>query len=126
VTEVAIKVDSRRLERILRAVGGPGDRLLRRRTEAVADLARRYASVHGPNMANGIVTRYPVPGSAQVVSTHPATQYVIHGTRPHVIVPRNRKALRWLVGGQPTFAKRVNHPGYKGDDFLTRAVEDSR
>lgn len=32
-------------------------------------------------------------------------------TRPHVIEPRNKKALRFMGRGGETFAKIVNHPG---------------
>ncbi len=34
-------------------------------------------------------------------------------TRPHVIVPVNVKALRFMAGGATVFARRVNHPGSK-------------
>ena len=52
--------------------------------------------------------------------------FVLHGTRPHIIEPRNKKALRWTgENGRFMFAKKVKHPGYKGDDFLTKAAEDT-
>lgn len=34
-------------------------------------------------------------------------------TRPHDIFPRRAKALRFIVGGEDVFAKRVRHPGSK-------------
>lgn len=34
-------------------------------------------------------------------------------TRPHVIMPRNKKALRFMGRGGETFAKIVQHPGSK-------------
>jgi len=34
-------------------------------------------------------------------------------TSPHLIVPRNAKALHFMVGGQSVFAMWVNHPGSK-------------
>ena len=34
-------------------------------------------------------------------------------TRPHRIVPKNRKALAWGVGATTYFAKWVDHPGSK-------------
>jgi len=46
--------------------------------------------------------------------------FVHYGTRPHSIYPKNKKALRWKSGGKFVFAKRVNHPGYKGDPFFDR------
>lgn len=56
------------------------------------------------------------------------------GSRPHVILPKRRKALAWggarTLGGRsragsgPThFARRVNHPGTKPKPFLIPAFE---
>lgn len=61
-------------------------------------------------------------------------QFVEFGTRPHVIVPRNRKALAWggnrrlsgslRSGAKATsFAMRVNHPGTHAKPFLRPAAE---
>ena len=35
-------------------------------------------------------------------------------TKPHVIYPKNKKALKFTVRGEDIFAKQVNHPGTKG------------
>lgn len=48
--------------------------------------------------------------------------FVHWGTKPHVIRPKNRKALRWPAGGRFVFAREVHHPGYKGDPWLVRAA----
>lgn len=52
----------------------------------------------------------------------PHARFVIEGTRPHLITPKNKKALRWSVGGKFAFAKEVKHPGYRGDNYLQRAA----
>jgi len=39
--------------------------------------------------------------------------YLEFGTRPHVIMPKNAQALRFLIGNSPVFAKKVFHPGTK-------------
>ena len=51
--------------------------------------------------------------------------FVHFGTRPHSILPKNKKALRWADNGVFHFAKRVSHPGYKGDPFLYDALKDT-
>lgn len=51
--------------------------------------------------------------------------FVIFGTRPHKIYPKNKKALRWAGGGGFIFARFVNHPGYIGDNYMTRAADDA-
>lgn len=52
----------------------------------------------------------------------PYSVFVHWGARPHVIEPRTKKALRWVAGGAFAFAKRVNHPGYRGDPYLVDAA----
>lgn len=56
----------------------------------------------------------------------PQAAFVIKGTRPHQILPRNAKSLRWLgpggLGGA-RFAKRVNHPGTKPNPFPEKAIK---
>ena len=52
----------------------------------------------------------------------PYAGYVNLGTRPHVILPKNKKALRWVRGNKFAFAKKVNHPGYRGDAYLINAA----
>jgi len=51
--------------------------------------------------------------------------FVHFGTRPHDIRPRERKALRWTRGSVFAFAKTVHHPGYKGDPFMYRALDET-
>ncbi len=48
---------------------------------------------------------------------------VIFGTKPHRIYPKNKKALRWSGGGAFHFAKFVNHPGYRGDNYMQAAAD---
>lgn len=59
-------------------------------------------------------------GNDQQIARH--ALFVHWGTRPHVIRPKNKRALRWSAGGKFAFAKRVNHPGYKGDPWVVRAA----
>lgn len=54
------------------------------------------------------------------------TGYVIYGTVPHVIRPVRARALRFLSGGKIVFARKVDHPGTKPHDFMTRALNAAR
>jgi hypothetical protein len=66
-------------------------------------------------------------GLQGVVScNHPAVRFVLDGTRPHVIRPRRAKALRFDMGGRTVFAKRVNHPGTKPNNFMAEALREGR
>lgn len=46
------------------------------------------------------------------------------GTRPHIIRPKNAKALRFRVGGRIVYARVVHHPGTRARPFLDRALRD--
>jgi hypothetical protein len=51
-------------------------------------------------------------------------QMVNDGTRPHIIRPKNAKALRFKVGGRTVYAKVVHHPGTRPRPFLDRALNE--
>lgn len=51
--------------------------------------------------------------------------YVEYGTRPHIIRPRRRRALRFRVGGAVVFARRVNHPGTKPYKYAWKATHSA-
>lgn len=51
--------------------------------------------------------------------------YIEGGTRPHVIEPRRRRALRFVIGGTLRFAKKVFHPGTRAYRVLESAIEKS-
>ncbi len=53
----------------------------------------------------------------------PHAPFVHWGTAPHLIRPKNKKALRWVSGNGFIFAKAVRHPGYKGDPWLIQALD---
>lgn len=45
---------------------------------------------------------------------------------PWTIEPKNRKALRFTVGGKVVFAKRVTHPPLAPHPFMHPALEEKR
>jgi hypothetical protein len=50
--------------------------------------------------------------------------YVEFGTKPHVILPKDKKALFWPGAAHPV--ARVNHPGTKPNDFMGRIISESQ
>lgn len=62
-----------------------------------------------------------------VMVEHPAASFVLQGTNPHKIYPRKPNGvLRFTAGGQVVFARYVNHPGTKPNNFLLKALEASK
>lgn len=47
-------------------------------------------------------------------------RWIEEGTRPHVILPRNKKALYWKGAAHPV--RMVNHPGTKARPYLIPAA----
>lgn len=53
----------------------------------------------------------------------PYAAYVEGGTSPHVIMPRNARALHWLNnGGGDVYSMMVNHPGSRPNPYARNAV----
>jgi len=51
--------------------------------------------------------------------------YAIHvefGTQPHIIRPKNAKALHWKSGGNDIFATVVHHPGTRPQPFIRNTL----
>lgn len=120
---VDFRISQSRVARLLRLPGGAVDRSLRRRVERV----QRAAEARAPGtMAQGIRSsiRYTHAGPVgTVTSSHPATIYVVNGTRPHIIRPRRPGGvLRFEIGGRVVYARYVNHPGTTKNDFLRDAL----
>lgn len=124
----SVQINASRLQRLLGANGGPGARLLQRKAERVADLARVYAAGHG-SIPEMIVVGSVVDKSVKVISTNPHTILVHNGSRRHFIrpVPSRRPGgwLRFVQNGRVRYAKIVDHPGYRGDPFMTKALRDA-
>jgi hypothetical protein len=72
---------------------------------------------------------------AETIASANYALFVHEGTRPHTIVPRSARALRWAPGGGSTlggrprsganvrFAKRVQHPGTRANPFMLRGAQ---
>lgn len=111
------------LQRMLHLPGGMVYRHMEGRVRRVEAEAQRRA----PGSMGDYITvaiRSGPGGDFQGVinSRHPASLYVLGGTRPHVIRPVRARALKFTVGGQTVFAKVVFHPGTRPNNFLADAL----
>lgn len=48
--------------------------------------------------------------------------FYYYGSKPHIIEASPGKTLHWTKNGKDYFAKKVRHPGYKGDKFIERVI----
>ncbi|MGX1514042.1 hypothetical protein [Streptomyces collinus] len=123
---VEVRLDQGAIRRLLRSRSGPAYRKLDRRTERVANIARGEAPGSMGDYISSHVEEGPRGLQGVIVCDHPAVRFVLDGTKPHIIVPRRAKALRFEAGGSVVFAKRVRHPGTKANNFLARALRLGR
>lgn len=113
------------IERMLRLPGGMVYRNMERRVQRVEAEARRRApgSMGQGNNITVAIRRGPNGDFQGVInSRHPASLYVLGGTRPHVIRPVRARALKFTVGGATVYAKVVMHPGTQPNRFLQEAL----
>jgi hypothetical protein len=100
---------------------------MRKLGRAITRTARRRVNVRSGHLRSTLGDRTAVLGPTVLTEVYATARYArwVHdGTRPHVIVPRRARVLRFEVGGRTVFARRVNHPGYRGNPFLQSSVRD--
>ncbi|MFD6936263.1 hypothetical protein ACFWAP_08940 [Streptomyces goshikiensis] len=121
-----VRIDPGRIARTLRLRNGIVARRLAERTQRTARIAERQAPGSMGRYISWKVENGPRGLQGVIVCDHPATRYVLDGTRPHIIRPRRAKALRFEIRGREIFAAYVRHPGTRPNDFLGRALREGR
>lgn len=118
-----VTLDPSKFARI--AAGAPGQRVLNAVGQRVAGLARQNSASNG-SIPRGIIVGPVIDRTVQVISTNPHSILVHQGSRPHKIRPRRTgRFLRFEVEGRVVYAREVNHPGYRGNPFLTDALRQA-
>jgi hypothetical protein len=98
-------------------------RELERRAARVIQLAQQLAPMDTGLYKRSFTTeRTRIRGKAavQVRNTAPYAAIIEHGSRPHVIEPKDAKALFWPGARHPV--TRVNHPGTPAMHVLRTAL----
>lgn len=124
-----IVIDPSRLRAFTRAGGGPVIADITRRGTNVQTRAKALVRKRTRKLERSIVKRVTIEARGPVVyvvTDLPYAPWEHDGTRPHLIRPRIRKALRFPVGGTVVFSQLVHHPGTQGSHFLLRALPAAR
>ncbi len=50
--------------------------------------------------------------------------FVEYGSKPHVILPKNKKALYWPGAAHPV--SRINHPGSRANPYMERILANAQ
>ncbi|MET9462415.1 hypothetical protein ABZY05_46710 [Streptomyces canus] len=123
---VDVRIDQGRLSRFLRLRGGIVERNLARRTRRTADIASDLAPGSMGDYVDWHIEEGPRGLQGVITCDHPATIFVLNGTRPHIIRPRRARALRFEVDGRVVYSAIVRQPGTRANNFLGRALRLSR
>lgn len=120
----SFNLDRTRIQRMLRLPGGIVYRDMERRLRRVeAEAIRRAPGSMGSTVRAQIRTGAGGDFQGVINVRHPAALFTVYGTRPHRIEPRRPGGvLRFTVGAQVVYARYVNHPGTKPNDFLRQAL----
>lgn len=117
----------------------PSPKLMRNLALQAVREQKLMAPVKTGNLRRSIMVGAVTDTYAETRATANYAAAVELGTKPHVIRPRNKKALRFATGnarlsgsprsgGPVIFAKKVNHPGTKAKPYMvpgaTKAVRE--
>jgi hypothetical protein len=98
-------------------------------SQVAYDEAQRGAGRHNKPGGTGALFQSlfnrQIPGGREVGhdgQRAPHAIFVQLGTKAHEIRPKDKKTLRWASGGKFFFARKVRHPGYRGDGYLIDAA----
>jgi hypothetical protein len=121
---VATLKGSKELRRRMKAIKQVFKPVGRRWADDTADRARRYVPKATGKTAGSIRRKNASMKRATVQARYQA-RILMAGSKPHAIRPKKMQAVKFNVAGQPRFAKRVQHPGHRANDFAERAAEEA-
>lgn len=87
--------------------------------------ARNNAPIDTGRLKGSIDVVFEDNGKKAIIGTNVKyAQAVEFGAKAHTIRPKNKKALFWKGAKHPV--KSVNHPGFRGRFYLTRAFQEHK
>lgn len=111
---------------LLKNPSGTVGRWLANRGQEITLLAKIQVGVKTGNLRNSIHMRhYRDPRGQYIMVGSTLNHALMHheGTRPHVILPKNAKLLKFVSKGRLVYATRVMHPGTKANRYLKKPME---
>ncbi len=124
---MTVKVTFRPNRRGVTAAGN-SNRVYRALERHVDKVERAALAAYEPHRKTGAYgrgfrrerTRIGGMAAVRLINVDPKAKILEHGSRPHVIEPKDKQALAWPGGRHPV--KRVNHPGTPAYHFMRNAL----
>ncbi len=67
--------------------------------------------------------KFKIEGNEIIIYTKdPVVTYIEYGTKPHIIRPKFKQALKFQVKGETVITKEVHHPGTKAKPFIRQGL----
>lgn len=108
--EIARKVSDYLVPRIVEEVG----------QELLSTVEQKTPRQTGHLASNWTMT---VNGESLTIENDtPYATFVVDGTKPHEILPKNASVLAFQINGTTVFAKRVHHPGTSPNPFVDESI----
>ena len=126
MADLHVRMDTVAIAKMLRTPGGPVGRELLRRGKQAEFVAKQLAPKGMRPYISADLTVGKDAVELELRCSHPATLYVINGTKPHEIRPKKASVLHFYIAGREVFATVVHHPGTKANDFLGKALLTAR
>lgn len=81
--------------------------------KAPVDTGRLRNSIKVENTPNGLI-----------ISLVDYAKWVEFGSLPHIIEPKDKKALKFKKGKKDVFAKKVRHPGNRPNPWIRNTIRN--
>lgn len=130
MNRVVVQIDDTKANRVFLKFAGADAKKRAERVETAAkleaphgktgDLKRGIRTTQSRDVLGRWSTGYDVTSNA------PYSIFVIKGTRPHPIVGNPLLAFFWPKVGANVVFRHVQHPGTKGNDFMSRALRRAK
>ena len=122
MAESGVDIDMEQVRKLFAKLSASGRKVVGRQilnqggNETMATMKPLMPTKTG-RMKNSVVMRFEGGDSVRVGPTVNYAKYVVGGTAPHPIFPRQKRALFWPGANHPV--KSVQHPGTKANKYPT-------
>lgn len=123
-----IKLNESGIQELINSPQEPVGKYMRDLGDQVATIARRLVRKRSRALERSIFSS-ATPGTGGVtITVGSQLRYALmvhNGTRPHLILPKHHRYLRFTSHGKVVYARVVHHPGTAPNPYLTLALREA-